>query len=711
MASGYGLNGGVSRCFPFWQELLACYVVNTTSDDDSGKTKCHPALEDYYECLHHKKEPGQAVFNMAHAVGMSRAKVILLAIELIVDNNLAGLRSLIRVHPRTLYLDLVLRMLLTALPESTSPNTYTRFLQELVKGFPEDGEAALFEIKDTAVEDITEDEARLRVRSLHLLPLLYSPALSEKTTDPLTLFLIHRAHRIDMQTGVLTLLPELIVPFLDQSEALRNWELQRVLHNSLHRSKQSDQDWLRLHEEIVWMWKWGTDMRSPGEGAAHSIGVFFKLSRSTIEREFLKALLDNARYDLAIQTHLHTPHKASLLSRDEVEKAVLETTLAFYDQASNGNRTRGGMKKASEIVNAFRGEFESSAPLHRVEKLLEATHALSFYSLTLSHGLPFQPVNIRVHQDPIALLGKVLEQNARSYSKLDDLLLIGRNFLDAGLLNPKQDGGFRDITPAEQERLVARTQSRITGMAIEAALTEDDFDTAYSYVMNRIAQGMQQTSDLSAIEDASTDHDDTTSWRAAFQAGRYRPMKLLQRSSTSLTKTANADLRIQEMRMELLAQALLVAPAAALPEILGVWRRCEEELNALLAQETEAEEQWDDQGDQKIPGQFMSAPATKVRRDASGRGTGDEAPVGLFDVARGAAAALSKTAFPLRSAGSGGTSRGSGSGGGEDAVGRELNEEGRVRKRDVVSNIVTGGLASGIGWVLGATPAPAQDME
>ncbi|KAF9870836.1 NADH: ubiquinone oxidoreductase subunit [Colletotrichum karsti] len=57
MASGYGLHGGPSRCFPFWQELLGCYVVNTTGvEDHSGKKKCALALEDYYECLHHKKE-------------------------------------------------------------------------------------------------------------------------------------------------------------------------------------------------------------------------------------------------------------------------------------------------------------------------------------------------------------------------------------------------------------------------------------------------------------------------------------------------------------------------------------------------------------------------------------------------------------------------------------------------------------------------------
>ncbi len=47
---------GPSRCFPFWQEVLACYVVNTSADDDTGKRKCAPALEDYYECLHHRKE-------------------------------------------------------------------------------------------------------------------------------------------------------------------------------------------------------------------------------------------------------------------------------------------------------------------------------------------------------------------------------------------------------------------------------------------------------------------------------------------------------------------------------------------------------------------------------------------------------------------------------------------------------------------------------
>ncbi|GAM39195.1 hypothetical protein TCE0_034r10536 [Talaromyces pinophilus] len=55
MASGFGLNGGPSRCFAFWQELLGCYVVNG-SEGVEGKKKCLFALEDYNECLHHSKE-------------------------------------------------------------------------------------------------------------------------------------------------------------------------------------------------------------------------------------------------------------------------------------------------------------------------------------------------------------------------------------------------------------------------------------------------------------------------------------------------------------------------------------------------------------------------------------------------------------------------------------------------------------------------------
>ncbi|GAM84371.1 hypothetical protein ANO11243_023650 [Dothideomycetidae sp. 11243] len=80
MASGYGLAGGPSRCFPFWQEVLACYVSNTASGSEaSAKAKCVPALDDYYECLHHRKEAArtrnlQAAYRRAEQ-GLDRSQM------------------------------------------------------------------------------------------------------------------------------------------------------------------------------------------------------------------------------------------------------------------------------------------------------------------------------------------------------------------------------------------------------------------------------------------------------------------------------------------------------------------------------------------------------------------------------------------------------------------------------------------------------------
>ncbi|PVH97586.1 hypothetical protein DM02DRAFT_616457, partial [Periconia macrospinosa] len=47
-------------------------MANASSEDPKGKVKCQPVLEDYYECLHHKKEAArvqamQAAYRKAEA--------------------------------------------------------------------------------------------------------------------------------------------------------------------------------------------------------------------------------------------------------------------------------------------------------------------------------------------------------------------------------------------------------------------------------------------------------------------------------------------------------------------------------------------------------------------------------------------------------------------------------------------------------------------
>ncbi|KAI4528910.1 hypothetical protein K523DRAFT_347578 [Schizophyllum commune Tattone D] len=51
MASGYAAEGGGrGRCYPYWQEFLKCYTRTDLP------TKCRPASDDYFECLHRTKE-------------------------------------------------------------------------------------------------------------------------------------------------------------------------------------------------------------------------------------------------------------------------------------------------------------------------------------------------------------------------------------------------------------------------------------------------------------------------------------------------------------------------------------------------------------------------------------------------------------------------------------------------------------------------------
>jgi hypothetical protein len=52
-------------------------------------------------------------------------------------------------------------------------------------------------------------------------------------------------------------------------------------------------------------------------------------------------------YKLAIQ--LYCEPRTKLIPKDRVEKSVLDAIFTAYDSASNGNKTRGGVKKASEM--------------------------------------------------------------------------------------------------------------------------------------------------------------------------------------------------------------------------------------------------------------------------------------------------------------------------------------------------------------------------
>lgn len=158
---------------------------------------------------------------------LSPAKALLLAVQLATKATICTLRTLVSQHSKTLRTDIVLRVLLSHLPESLESSEYVPFLQDLVAGtIVEDSKSP---VDASALEELSEPAASKRVRKLHLLPLLWPNAPVDAPADPLVQFLIHRSLRIDENTGLITQLPDLLVPFLHHSAYLRTWMISTIL--------------------------------------------------------------------------------------------------------------------------------------------------------------------------------------------------------------------------------------------------------------------------------------------------------------------------------------------------------------------------------------------------------------------------------------------------------------------------------------------------
>jgi len=153
---------------------------------------------------------------------LTDAQCILLAVDYATQSNIQALHDLVPITPLCLTPNLVLRILLTYLPESVSPPVYTTFIQELVSHlWLEQREPQTLDI--SSVADITDAAAQKKVKKLDLLELAPAGFPPHAPDDDLTSFLCHRSYRIDSEIGLLTLLPELFRPFLDRNDFVRAW--------------------------------------------------------------------------------------------------------------------------------------------------------------------------------------------------------------------------------------------------------------------------------------------------------------------------------------------------------------------------------------------------------------------------------------------------------------------------------------------------------
>lgn len=325
----------------------------------------------------------------------------------------------------------------------------------------------------------------------------------------------------------------------------------------------------------------------------------------------------------------------------------------------------------------------------KIESLLRATHALSFYRLVLKQGEPFSPVVLRVHSDPISIIGKVLEQNPGAYTKIQDFLEVGANMVRAGLYTNKHRKPAD--TPDHEDSLLFMAEKRVTAMCIEAALRENDFETAYSYVVSRLG--------ASANAPRPAGQTDSWSWNAALQAGQYTRNPQTVTPTHLGTASGNPTIRHLEQCVECLSTALRIAPASQLHEILKAYSQCEEQLDVAVREEADREAAWDTAADLQsgVPGAFAQSPSERRGTTQPSSRQAEEAPMSLFDLSRATARVAQRNLGVLSSLGSVAQPQNE-----KEAAWAAQQEEQKVRKRDQLRDAAMGTLVSGVGWLVGA---------
>jgi protein transport protein SEC39 len=158
---------------------------------------------------------------------LTPSKLLLLAVHFTINADIESLAALVANQASILRKDLVLRILLTYLPETLRSDKYVSFIEELSTGeFSEHGGV---QVDTTAVEHITNGEASKKIRKLQLLQLTCQDPPFALDDDPITTFLLCRAYRMDQEAGLLDQLPDLLRPFLIHSPGIRTWMISVLL--------------------------------------------------------------------------------------------------------------------------------------------------------------------------------------------------------------------------------------------------------------------------------------------------------------------------------------------------------------------------------------------------------------------------------------------------------------------------------------------------
>jgi hypothetical protein len=159
---------------------------------------------------------------------LSPSYCMLLAVHFASESDISSLRSLASIRQEALPSETVLRIILSYLPETIAPEQYVGLIDAIAHGSLSELDN-LAPLKTDAVSSLNNATVRKRVKELQLLPLAHPSFSPEEYPEQIVQFIIHRAHQIDQQTGLLNFLPQLVTPFIDRYATLRAWFISCVL--------------------------------------------------------------------------------------------------------------------------------------------------------------------------------------------------------------------------------------------------------------------------------------------------------------------------------------------------------------------------------------------------------------------------------------------------------------------------------------------------
>lgn len=164
---------------------------------------------------------------------LSTDKALIQAARLAAKADLDSLGLLVSQHSAFLETHLILRILLTYLPETIEPSAYTGLLlQTFDPKYVPLPQKLQPKLDLTYVHALTDKQASQLAKRLHLVELFPLDLKSPSRDDTIYLFVSKRAQGMALEAGILSRLSDLIVPFLqspDPPSTLQTWFLSTVL--------------------------------------------------------------------------------------------------------------------------------------------------------------------------------------------------------------------------------------------------------------------------------------------------------------------------------------------------------------------------------------------------------------------------------------------------------------------------------------------------